>query len=130
MTKRIVGGCKCGLVRYEGTRLDAPMFRCHCRDCQQLTGSGHSEMVPLAIGDFSISDTCKTFQMTGGSGNPTFSGFCPHCGSQVMRRSARMSDRIYVHAGSLDDPGQYTPVNSIYTASAQTWDKGSVIGSS
>ncbi len=47
MPDTFLGGCKCGLVRYSGMRADAPMFRCHCRDCQQLTGSGHSEMVPL-----------------------------------------------------------------------------------
>ncbi|WP_425441412.1 GFA family protein [Ruegeria halocynthiae] len=54
------------------------MFRCHCRDCQQLTGSGHSEMVPLVAKSLSIGDALKTFEMTGGSGRSTFSGFCPN----------------------------------------------------
>lgn len=127
MTERIVGGCKCGLVRFEGVRLDAPMFRCHCRDCQQLTGSGHSEMVPLALADFVIGEACKTYEMLGGSGQPTYSGFCPECGSQLTRRSARMSDRIYVHASSLDDPSKYRPEKSIYSGSAQLWDKMAII---
>ena len=127
MTERLVGGCKCGLVRYEGTPLRAPMFRCHCRDCQQLTGAGHSEMLPLAIDDFSINAECKTYEMLGGSGQPTFSGFCPNCGSQITRNSSRMSDRIYVHAASLDDPSQYKPEKSIYSGAAQSWDEAAII---
>lgn len=127
MSERLSGGCKCGSVRYEGTRLNAAMFRCHCRDCQQLTGSGHSEMMPLAFKDFTITDTCKTFEMLGGSGQSTFSGFCPTCGSQITRNSQRMSDRIYVHASSLDDPDKYEPEKSIYPNSAQVWNKASII---
>ncbi|MFL4472082.1 GFA family protein [Tateyamaria armeniaca] len=127
MSERVSGGCKCGSVRYEGTRLDVPMFRCHCRDCQQLTGSGHSEMMPLARADFSITDTCKTYEMMGGSGQSTFSGFCPQCGSQITRNSQRMSDRIYVHASSLDDPATYEPEKSIYPDSAQAWDEAAII---
>ncbi|WP_428845083.1 GFA family protein [Gymnodinialimonas ceratoperidinii] len=127
MAMRLIGGCKCGLVRYQGTRLEAPMFRCHCRDCQQLTGSGHSEMVPLAIQDFTISDTSKTYEMVGKSGLSTFSGFCPNCGSQLTRNSQRMSDRIYVHASSLDDPSIYKPKKSIYSEAAQAWDEAAIL---
>ncbi len=122
MSEEVCGGCKCGLVRYKGAPSEAAMFRCHCRDCQQLTGTGHSEMFPLVARSFEISDACKTYRMTGGSGNFTYSGFCPKCGSQIMRRSERMSDRVYVHAASLDDPTQYVPAKSIYSEAAQSWD--------
>ncbi len=122
MTDALEGGCKCGQIRYKGTRADVPMFRCHCRDCQQLTGTGHADMVPLRAESFMISAGCKTYEMTGGSGRSTFSGFCPNCGSQITRRSERMSDRIYVHAASLDDPTCYVPVKSIYGDAAQPWD--------
>lgn len=127
MTERVTGGCKCGKVRLEGTLLDAPMFRCHCRDCQQLTGGGHSEMVPLAKADFQITEGYSTYAMQGGSGRSTFSRFCPTCGAQLTRNSERMADRIYVHAGALDDPTRYAPSRSIYTDAAQPWDRASVI---
>ncbi|MEO0634510.1 MAG: GFA family protein [Pseudomonadota bacterium] len=122
----VEGGCKCGAVRYRGPLLDAPMFRCHCRDCQHLTGTGHSEMVPLQRDAFEISDGWQDFEMTGGSGQSSFAGFCPRCGSPLTRRSARMGDRIYVHAGSLDDPSLYAPAKSIYAGDAQVWD-GAII---
>ncbi len=127
MTERVSGGCKCGSVRYEGEPIDAPMFRCHCRDCQQLTGTGHSEMMPLDGATFSVSDTLKVFEMKGGSGQPTYSGFCPDCGSPIMRRSARMNDRVYVHAGSLDDRSNYRAIKSIYPDATPHWDRDAVI---
>ena len=127
MSKVVTGGCKCGAVRYRGWRASVPSFRCHCRDCQQLTGAGHSEMMPLEAETFEIDDTCKIYQMIGGSGHPTYSGFCPNCGSQLFRKSDRMSDWVYVHAGSLDDPSHYVPERSIYPESAQDWDDGIVV---
>jgi len=96
MAERVVGGCKCGHVRYEGIRHSAATFRCHCRDCQKLTGSGHSEMLPLEIDTFSISETCKVFEMQGGSGQPTYSGFCPNCGSRDAGEFTYLSDATTV----------------------------------
>ncbi|MEO1640758.1 MAG: GFA family protein [Pseudomonadota bacterium] len=127
MSGEITGGCKCGRVRYSGVPAQTEMFRCHCRDCQQLTGTGHADMVPLDAATFVIDDGCKVFAMQGGSGRLTFSGFCPHCGSQLTRRSERVAGNVYVHAGSLDDPSSYLPKKSIYIESAQPWDHDMVV---
>ena len=98
-------------------------FRCFCRDCQQLTGTGHSEMVALEAAGFALSGPIREFEMTGSSGKSTWSGFCTNCGSPMTRRSALMSDRIYVHAASLDDPEAYRPLSEIYRDAAQPWDQ-------
>ncbi len=129
MPIKLTGGCKCGLVRYSALQSDAAMFRCHCRDCQQLTGTGHSDMKPAVIDSFEVNGSYKVFEMTGGSGLSTFSGFCSNCGSQLTRRSERVSACIYLHAASLDDPTLYQPEKSIYAKAAQPWDN-SVIESS
>ena len=123
MADSVSGRCKCGQLSYQGKRSDVPTFRCYCRDCQQLTGTGHTEMVPMQAAGFQISGELREFEMAGGSGQSTFSGFCPNCGSQILRRSVRSGDRLYVHAASLDDPTVYQPENLIYTESAQPWDK-------
>ena len=123
MADVVTGGCKCGSVRYSGEREAAAPFRCYCRDCQQLTGTGHADMLPLQADKVTIEGEYAEFEMQGGSGKSTWSGFCRNCGSPVTRRSARMSDRVYVHAGSLDDPAIYAPEMSIYEASAQPWDR-------
>ena len=126
MTEELKGGCKCGAVRYRGQRASASAFRCHCRDCQRLTGSGHADMMPLDRTSFVIEGPAKAFVMKGRSGKATFSGFCDVCGSQLTRRSERMSHLIYVHAGSLDDPGRYSPDRSIFADAAQPWDRDSI----
>ena len=123
MTTTILGGCACGAVRYSGQAFDAVPFRCYCRDCQRATGTGHADMMPLDKASFSVKGDLREFQLTGGSGKPTWSTFCPECGSPITRRSARMSDRLYVHAGSLDDPTLYAPGKEIYTDSAPHWDR-------
>lgn len=123
MDEDITGGCHCGVVRYSGRPIDAPHFRCFCRDCQRLTGTGHSEMLPLDRATFRLDGPATEYRMTGGSGRPTWSGFCPTCASPLTRRSDRMSDRIYVHAASLDDPSRYEPTCVIYPEAAQPWDR-------
>ena len=122
MGEIVSGGCKCGQLGYQGALAEVPMFRCYCRDCQQLTGTGHSDMVPLLRDGFEVTGEMKVFEMKGGSGKSTFSGFCPDCGSQIMRRSVRSSERVYVHAASLEDPAIYQPKLFIYKESAQPWD--------
>jgi hypothetical protein len=79
-------------------------------------------MMPLVAGTLTIEGAFNTYEMTGGSGKSTYSTFCQNCGSQILRRSERMSDRVYVHAASLDDPSQYVPEKSIYSEAAQAWD--------
>lgn len=122
MSDVVTGGCKCGQVRYSGDRAEAAAFRCYCRDCQQLTGTGHSEMLPLKKEGLSITGDYARFEMVGRSGKKTWSGFCRSCGSPVTRQSERMADRVYVHAGSLDDPAIHAPEMSIYEEAAQPWD--------
>ena len=125
MGDEITGGCKCGSVRYSGARSDVEMFRCYCRDCQRLTGTGHSDMVPLDARGLTLTGDYKEYEMTGGSGQSTWSGFCGTCGSQIMRRSAFSDSRLYVHAASLDDPSIYAPTRIIYVDAAQPWDRPS-----
>lgn len=118
----VTGQCKCGQVTYRGQRTDVPMFRCYCRDCQQLTGTGHSEMMPLEAQSFEMRGPFREYEMTGGSGKSTWSRFCAICGLQLARRSERSPNRIYIHAASLQDPDRYQPEITIYTDAAQSWD--------
>src|SRR5438876_9846382 len=34
------GGCVCGAIRYECSAEPIMTFKCHCRDCQHVTGGG------------------------------------------------------------------------------------------
>ena len=117
------GGCGCGQVRY---RLRGePIFvnNCHCRLCQQQTGSTsvvnmffEDERVDLLHGELT------EHTVTAGSGGPHVICRCAGCGSalwSVYPRLGRLG--LGVRAGTLDDPGSVTPDAVIFTDSMMPW---------
>lgn len=123
MVLPITGGCACGAIRYECAV--QPMFAwiCHCRDCQRSTGGGGGVNVvfPKSAVRF-IPHPPKYFERIGVSGNKTYRGFCPECGSPVAVKADLIPDIQGISAAGLDDPGQVTLVADIWTSSAQPWD--------
>ena len=39
---RFTGGCVCGAIRYECDAEPIMTFKCHCRDCQHVTGGAYA----------------------------------------------------------------------------------------
>ena len=98
------GGCMCGKVRYEARQ--APRFSalCHCRMCQQWTGSA-------MLGTAGFDRDAVTFT----AGEPRIHrsstvgerGFCGDCGSSLFTRYASggvLDGMIFMALGTLDDP--------------------------
>jgi Glutathione-dependent formaldehyde-activating enzyme len=48
------GGCSCGAVRYECTAEPIMMLKCHCRDCQQVSGGGFVPAVLVPAESFRL----------------------------------------------------------------------------
>src|SRR5690606_31946296 len=44
----VEGGCQCGAVRYRVTAAPATVYRCHCKDCQRLSGAAWSMSMVMA----------------------------------------------------------------------------------
>ncbi len=103
------GGCLCGAIRYEVSEPPNKSGTCHCRFCQQWTGSAF-----YAFAGFPVS----AFRFTRGepkiykSSPIAERGFCPDCGSSLTVRyleqmgGGAMSgpDHIWVAIGTLDHP--------------------------
>ncbi len=99
------------------------MIRCHCRDCQQLTGGPY---VPAVIFPFTA------FRLTQGeiqrhataseNGGRNVRGFCPRCGSRLTGAEHEEKGIIGVVASSLDDPTLFQPKYDLYLEDAQPWD--------
>src|SRR4051812_34436412 len=74
------GGCQCGAVRYECTAEPIMMFKCHCRDCQQVTGGGFVPglLVPASAFRLTKGELCYHFtpSLAGGKHKR---GFCADC---------------------------------------------------
>jgi hypothetical protein len=114
------GGCMCGAVRYECSAEPVSMGICHCRDCQQATGSAFAAGMLVPQNAVTITGNVTYYDVTGDSGSIIGRGFCPICGSRLFSKPP-IPELIGIMAGSLDDPSWFKPQAEIYVASAQPW---------
>ena len=115
------GGCICGQVRY---RVEAPqiVLMCHCRNCQQRTGSAYNTSMLTFRQDFAVTaGETLTRELPGGSGALHRQHFCPQCLARTHTEMLAYPDIINVRAGTLDDPGAAPPIAQIWTSLAQPW---------
>jgi hypothetical protein len=115
------GGCMCGAIRYECAAEPIFMGNCHCRDCQQATGTAFAAAILAPRDAVSIAGDVKYYDVRGGSGNIISRGFCPNCGSRLFGKPAN-PEYLGIMAGSLDDPAGFIPTFDFHVASAQPWD--------
>ena len=121
-TKR-EGGCGCGHVRYRIEGEPMMVHNCHCRLCQQQTGSTsvvnaffESQRVTLLQGELTGHEV-KT-----GSGRAHTICRCAKCGVALWSWYARLGRLSYgVRVGTLDDPDSVTPDVVIFTESKMPW---------
>jgi hypothetical protein len=116
------GGCFCRKVRYRLS--SAPMFVhcCHCRNCQNQTGSAfvinaiiETDRIELLSGRPEI-DTVES-----GSGRPHDIYRCPDCRVAVWSDYGRRAGLRFVRVGTLDDPAALSPDVHIFTRSKLPW---------
>jgi len=117
------GGCGCGAVRYRA--VGEPIFanNCHCRLCQQQTGSTsgvnaffESENVEL------LSGTLDRAALKAGSGGDQIICSCSVCGTAVWSHYPMLGQGASaIRVGTLDHPGAIRLDAVIYTASAMPW---------
>lgn len=94
---------------------------CHCRDCQQATGSAFAAAMLVPQNAVTITGNVTYYDVTGDSGSIVSRGFCPICGSRLFSKPP-IPELMGIMAGSLDDPSWFKPQAEIYVASAQPWD--------
>jgi hypothetical protein len=115
------GGCMCGAVRYECSAEPLYMGNCHCRDCQQATGTAYAAAMLVPRNAVAIAGKVNYYDVTGDSGNIVGRGFCSNCGSRLFSKPP-IPEFMGIMAGSLDDPSCFKPQADVYVASAQPWD--------
>ena len=102
------------------------MFKCHCRDCQQGTGSGFAPGLLVPRESFRFTQGTLRYHFTPSIRRGKHKrGFCPECGSRVTggEFEGAESPFIGVLAGSLDDPSWFQPQMDIFVSDAQPWDQ-------
>ena len=116
------GGCACGRIRYEYTGEPQFSFHCCCRQCQRVSGGGHTSLFIAVAEQLTTKGELKFFDRTSESGNTVSGGFCPTCGSPVMSVNSGYPDKRYIHAATLDDPSVFVPEKVVWESERQTWD--------
>ena len=117
------GGCGCGGVRYRIEGEPMMVHNCHCRLCQQQTGSTsvvnaffEGDRVALLQGELT------EHELKGGSGRSHTICRCKACGTALWSFYGRLGKLSYgVRAGTLDDPDSVTPDVVIFTESKMPW---------
>jgi hypothetical protein len=116
----LVGGCRCGQVRF---RIAAPpllTMACHCTGCQRMSASAYSLSVAVPSAGFEVTE-----------GEPVIGGlhaspkhyFCPHCMSWMFTRPDDVEWLVNVRATLLDDASWFVPFMETFTCEALPWAK-------
>ncbi|WP_448287141.1 GFA family protein [Phormidesmis priestleyi] len=121
MKTPFTGGCMCGTIRYACSAAPVFMVNCHCRDCQQATGTAFAAGLLVPRDAVKIAGDVKYYDVVGDSGSIVGRGFCPNCGAYLFSKPL-IGQFLGITAGSLDDPNWFQPQADIYVASVQPWD--------
>jgi hypothetical protein len=98
------------------------MLNCHCRDCQQASGSAYAALVAVPKVAVQIRGEPRYYKIVAQAGKAVERGFCPNCGSQLTVKLERLPDVLGLQAGRLHGPSIFRPTLDVFTSSAQPWD--------
>jgi len=99
------GGCLCGSVRYKTTGLPAKTAVCHCRYCQERTGSAFGVSVYFAENSVELlSGELRDYAFETESGRNFTTRFCTGCGTTVMWTLGIFENFIGIAGGTFDPP--------------------------
>jgi hypothetical protein len=94
------GGCYCGSIRYECSSEPVGMVKCHCRDCQHVTGGPYAAAVAVPADGFRLTKGQLRYHFTESLAKRKHKrGFCPECGSRIT--GAESAERSQVVAESI-----------------------------
>lgn len=118
---KIKGGCLCGAVSYEISR-DFKVFQyCHCSRCQKVTGSAFASNIYISASGLQWLQGQESITRYEIPDSKYFANcFCAKCGANLPWQ-AKGVDTVIVPAGSLDEPIEQKPVQSIHWDSHSCW---------
>lgn len=116
------GGCHCGNIRYTVTGAPVVVAHCHCKDCQKLSGTGHSTGAMFATPQFEITGNIAEYTLDSDAGNQVTKVFCPICGSPIFGRNDGMKGFVTVSLGTMDESSKFEPDVVIFAGNKKPWD--------
>lgn len=96
------GQCLCGKISFKVTAEPVMMVKCHCRDCQYISGGEASPIVFFPKDGVEFSGEAKTYSKSGDSGKSVHRSFCPECGVHVYSMADVAEGMVFIKAGTLE----------------------------
>ena len=85
---KATGGCLCGQIRYEVNYDTFIAGRCHCRDCQYVSGGEPTAAVAFPSNAVrTVKGLARVFNTCADSGTRVFRAFCAECGAPLFSGS-------------------------------------------
>ena len=122
------GSCHCGNVAFSipGPLDPATLLTCHCRDCQQITGTGHARSFGAdgKTVEWTGTGETKKYILNSAWGNAVETHFCGNCGTPIYKKTPIAEQVFFFHAGTLDDESinEYYSRVEIWLHSKPAWD--------
>ena len=117
------GKCLCGEVTVRVDKPPAIMARCHCRDCQRTSGTGHATNALFADIDVDLRGPVASFTVQADSGNDISRSFCLTCGSRLFNTTAKRPGFVAVAAGLFEDSSWFEPQLALFLRTRPDWDR-------
>ena len=122
MSDQYKGQCACGSIRYACSAEPSFTLMCQCRQCQRITGTGHSVQFAVDANKTTVKGEISTYDLLSDAGNEVMSAFCGDCGNPIYKTTSMNPDMLVFHAATLDDPSVLSPQVVLFSSCAQPWD--------
>jgi hypothetical protein len=118
----VEGGCVCGAVRIAVRGRPLVIHGCHCRFCQQGSGSAFSVSLMLETAQVSVIRGATEPVSRQAALGVHIGHACPDCQTELFGHHPMLGTAIaFVGAGVLDKPGGYAPDVHCFTRTKYDW---------
>lgn len=115
------GSCLCGQVQFEFTGPVKQFQYCHCTRCQKVTGSAHASNLFVNESQFVwVAGQALVGRFEHPQAKYYATCFCKICGSSLPW-VVQGGGNLVIPAGSLDDPPEISPSQSVFWGSHAPW---------
>tara|TARA_R110000868_G_scaffold321732_2_gene582722 strand:+ start:120 stop:524 length:405 start_codon:yes stop_codon:yes gene_type:complete len=120
MDKTLHGGCLCGKVTFALNNNFKKFYFCHCKQCQQLTGSAFAANLFTSPDNLQWLSGDTDIQRYEHPARDFSKAFCCHCGSAlpIVTKNGRA---LLVPAGSITGEPSLMPQANIFRGEEACW---------
>lgn len=121
MTLRREARCQCGALKASCEGEPVRVSVCHCRNCQQRSGSAFAAQARFPADKVRVSGQARVWTRHDESGSRADFSFCPTCGSGDFYRLDSQPELIAVATGAFADATFPQPDYSVFEQRKHPW---------